>query len=234
MSLNLDLNGTSSSGENSTAVFTEQVAVQLMPNAVFTSDNGQNRGDLITISLPVGYATSEMLFLSQSGLSIALANGVNVSFDSGILKLDGANKDPAVWQSLLREVYYNNTSDAPANSSRVIEVKALDRTTNDLNTVTVNVTPVNDAPVVAKAVADQSSAEDTAWSFVVPAGTFSDVDGETLTYSGSGPIWVRFDAATQTFSGTPPKDFNGKVSLTVTASDGKLSVSDSFDLTITP
>ncbi|MFC3616086.1 tandem-95 repeat protein, partial [Lutimaribacter marinistellae] len=35
--------------------------------------------------------------------------------------------------------------------------------------------PVNDAPVVDAALADQSSDEDTAFSFTVPAGTFSDV-----------------------------------------------------------
>ncbi|WP_147021739.1 tandem-95 repeat protein, partial [Microvirga aerophila] len=90
------------------------------------------------------------------------------------------------------------------------------------------------------AVADQSSAEDAAWSFVVSPGTFSDVDGDALTLSarlgngGALPTWLSFNAATQTFSGTPPKDFNGDIELTVTASDGTLSASDTFKLTITP
>jgi len=105
--------------------------------------------------------------------------------------------------------------------------------------VNVTVTAVNDAPVVAVAIADQSSAEDTAWSYQVPAGTFSDVDGDTLTYSaslGDGsalPGWLTFTAATQTFSGTPPLNVAGDISLTVTASDGSLSASYTFVLTVT-
>ena len=39
---------------------------------------------------------------------------------------------------------------------------------------------------------------------------------------------------TQTFSGTPPQDFNGTLDITVTASDGSHSASDTFTLIITP
>ena len=100
-------------------------------------------------------------------------------------------------------------------------------------------TAVNDAPVVAVAIADQSNARGVVWSYQVPAGTFSDVDGDTLTYSaslGDGsalPDWLTFTAATRTFSGNPPLNFNGNLSLTVTASDGTLIASDTFVLTVT-
>jgi Ca2+-binding RTX toxin-like protein len=98
---------------------------------------------------------------------------------------------------------------------------------------------INHAPTVAAAIADQSSAEDALWSFTLPAGTFADVDGNALTYSatlGSGaalPSWLSFNAATKTFSGTPPANFNGAIDLKVTVSDGSLSVSDTFTLTVT-
>ena len=67
----------------------------------------------------------------------------------------------------------------------------------------------NHAPELAQPVPDQSSAEDQAWSFQLPANTFSDADGDALTYSaslGNGsalPSWLTFNAATRTFSGTP-------------------------------
>jgi hypothetical protein len=48
------------------------------------------------------------------------------------------------------------------------------------------------------------------------------------------PSWLSFTAATRTFSGTPPLDFAGNINLTVTASDGSLSVADTFALTVTP
>ncbi|HJQ18381.1 MAG TPA: VCBS domain-containing protein [Allosphingosinicella sp.] len=98
----------------------------------------------------------------------------------------------------------------------------------------------NSAPVVASAIADQHSSEDQAWSFQVPAQSFSDVDGDALNYtamlSNGDPLpnWLSFDAATRTFSGLPPLNYNGSLDLKVTANDGALSVSDNFRLTIDP
>jgi Ca2+-binding RTX toxin-like protein len=100
--------------------------------------------------------------------------------------------------------------------------------------------PTNHPPFLASAIPHQSSPEDAAWSFTLPANTFTDIDGDTLTYSASLfggsalPQWLAFDAATQTFSATPPSNFNGSLDLQVTASDGSLSASDTFGLTITP
>lgn len=107
-------------------------------------------------------------------------------------------------------------------------------------TVSLNVRSVNDAPVLAVPIADQTSPEDDAWTFVVPAGTFTDIDTPVLTLSatlddGSPlPSWLSFDPATRTFSGTPPQDFNGSYDITVTASDGVNTVSDTFELDLTP
>ncbi len=106
--------------------------------------------------------------------------------------------------------------------------------------VTVTITGENDAPVVLAAMADQEAVGDQAWSFQLPAGSFSDVDSAGLTYSatladGSAlPDWLSFDAATRSFAGTPPRSFGGVVALKVTASDGELSASDSFDLVVQP
>jgi Ca2+-binding RTX toxin-like protein len=100
--------------------------------------------------------------------------------------------------------------------------------------------PVPHAPTVVQAIADQTSAEDGTWTFQVPSSAFGDADGDVLSYSaklanGSGlPSWLTFSPATRSFSGTPPVDFNGVIALVVTASDGALSVSDTFKLTVTP
>ncbi|WP_105439700.1 DUF5801 repeats-in-toxin domain-containing protein [Neorhizobium sp. T25_13] len=105
--------------------------------------------------------------------------------------------------------------------------------------VNVQLTNVNEAPVLAQPIADQSIAEEGTISFQVPGGTFSDVDS-VLTYSatlGDGsalPTWLHFDAGTGTFSGTPDLNWNGAIGVKVTASDGSLSASDTFTLTVTP
>ncbi|WP_299775169.1 tandem-95 repeat protein [uncultured Tateyamaria sp.] len=107
-------------------------------------------------------------------------------------------------------------------------------------TVSIIVHGTNDAPVVALVLPDQASAEDEAVSFMLPANAFTDVDGDALTLSATLvggaalPDWLVFDAASGSFSGTPPQDYTGQVSVTVTASDGSLSASDTFALEITP
>ncbi len=87
-------------------------------------------------------------------------------------------------------------------------------------------------------LSDVSSAEDVAVSYTIPTGRFTDVDGNTLTYSatladGSPlPSWLTLTGTK--FAGTPPLNFNGAIDILVTASDGSLSASDVFTLTITP
>ncbi|MEI7344176.1 Ig-like domain-containing protein, partial [Pectobacterium brasiliense] len=49
----------------------------------------------------------------------------------------------------------------------------------------LTVTNVNDAPVVGSPIPPQSVAQDGGLNFTVPAGTFSDPDGDTLTLSAT-------------------------------------------------
>jgi VCBS repeat-containing protein len=103
-------------------------------------------------------------------------------------------------------------------------------------TVVVNVTvgAVNDAPVVAAALVDQTGTEDTVFTFPVPAGTFTDVDNATLTLSlgEDAPSWLSINSA-GVISGTPPLNFNGTVLVTVIATDASgLTATDSFDIAV--
>uniref|UniRef100_UPI003BB6C242 VCBS domain-containing protein n=3 Tax=unclassified Endozoicomonas TaxID=2644528 RepID=UPI003BB6C242 len=109
----------------------------------------------------------------------------------------------------------------------------------DSSTLTITVTGNNDGPVLNAALADQSADQDDAFSYQLPADSFTDLDGDTLSYSatladGSAlPAWLSFDAASTTFSGTPASRDVGSLSVTVTASDGVASTSDNFTLDIT-
>jgi hypothetical protein len=133
---------------------------------------------------------------------------------------------------------FSGTPPQDFNGSLSLKVTASDNAASVSSLFTLTIAPVNDAPIVARAISDQTSAENTAWSFVVPAGTFSDVDGNALTFTATLndgaalPSWLSFTPATLTFAGTPPKDFAGNLSLKVAASDGTASVSDTFVLSI--
>jgi Ca2+-binding RTX toxin-like protein len=120
-----------------------------------------------------------------------------------------------------------------------LKVTASDGTQSKSDTFTLEITPVNDKPVVATPIANQSIVEDQSWTFQVPAEAFKDVDSNlaykaTLASGAALPSWLSFHETTRTFSGTPPLNFNGSLDLTVTAGDGSLSVSDTFTLNITP
>ena len=167
-----------------------------------------------------------------------------------IVNLTAAATAEAV-SALIQNLTYMNTSDNPI-VTRVLTVQVEDGdggiSSLSLDTVSsnrggiwaVSVNPQNDAPVLALPLTDQTSAEDQSVSFVLPASSFTDVDGDALTLSanlaggGALPSWLSFNSSTRTFSGTPPLNFNGVLQIVVTASDGALSASDQFALTISP
>ncbi|MEQ1956581.1 DUF4082 domain-containing protein [Mesorhizobium yinganensis] len=108
------------------------------------------------------------------------------------------------------------------------------------NTLTISILGANDAPTLAVQTANQNAFVNSAFSLALPAGTFADVDGDSLTYSarltdGSLlPPWLSFDAATRTLSGTPAAGDMGTFDVKVTAIDpGNLAVSETFTMTVT-
>jgi Ca2+-binding RTX toxin-like protein len=75
------------------------------------------------------------------------------------------------------------------------------------NTFQLKVVNTNDAPILAKSIADQTINEDSLFDFTIDGDTFSDVDaGDSLSYvaslaDGSDlPEWLTFDAENLTFS----------------------------------
>jgi len=108
----------------------------------------------------------------------------------------------------------------------------------DSATVTVTVTPVNDAPV---AVDDAyTTDEDTALVVAAPGmlGNDSDADGDTLTVTdvtdpSHGMVVINGDGGTITY--TPTENYNGADSFTYTASDGNGGfASATVMVTVTP
>ena len=105
--------------------------------------------------------------------------------------------------------------------------------------MTLNIAAVNDAPTLITPLADANASTGIAFSYAIPAGSFSDVDGGALTYSmtllsGSAlPSWLAFDAVTRTVSGTPADSAVGVLALQATARDASsASVTDSFNITV--
>jgi Ca2+-binding RTX toxin-like protein len=208
--------------------FTQAISAQIfqMPNAVPMLAN-----PLADQSLPEDTAFS----YQAPANAFTDADGDALSY-SATLQDDGPLPAWLAFNPVTRT--FSGTPPANFNGAVEIKVTASDGRAETSDIFTLTITPVNDAPVLASLIANQSSPEDQAWSFQLPANSFSDIDGDALSYSAARangaalPGWLHFDAATRTFSGTPPANFNGTLNLKVTASDGPLSASDSFTLTI--
>ncbi len=107
-------------------------------------------------------------------------------------------------------------------------------------TMTIDVTAANDAPTVANGIPDQAARPGTAFRYRLPANTFSDVDGDTLTYvaeqddGNALPAWLGFDhePLLLQFWGTPWARDAGTVSVKLTASDSGSSAEDTFDIVV--
>ena len=120
---------------------------------------------------------------------------------------------------------FTYTPTANASGTDSFTYDATDGPSSDTATVTITVTPVNDAPL---ALADSyGTTEDTALTVPAPGvlGNDLDIDSGTLTASlvtgpTSGSVTLNADGS---FTYTPAADFNGPVSFTYQASDGSLT-----------
>ncbi|EFO32557.1 putative large exoprotein involved in heme utilization or adhesion [Roseibium sp. TrichSKD4] len=101
-----------------------------------------------------------------------------------------------------------------------------------------SVTPENDAPCVDNSLDDVLFDIERPFSYELPENTFSDVDGDELSFSavlsdGSElPSWISIDSETGVFSGLPPVGFAGMLDISVIASDGMQSAQTPLKLEI--
>ncbi len=103
----------------------------------------------------------------------------------------------------------------------------------------IEVVFTNEAPVVDNPIANQVALEDQLFEFVFDENTFSDPNGDAITYSASLsdnsalPSWLSFDATLRKFSGTPLQSDVGTINIKVSATDAASATgSDEFELEV--
>jgi hypothetical protein len=88
----------------------------------------------------------------------------------------------------------------------------------------------NNPPIITEEISDQNVIVNSEFTLNIE-NNFTDSDGDQLTYTVANlPTWLTFNGETRTFSGIPTE--LGNVAITVTVSDGKDQVSDTFNLNI--
>ncbi len=145
----IDLND-NSTGDDSTVSFTEGDEVILAADdSIISEPDGDNMNQLVI-----------QLTNSQDGIAenITLAGGsgvrgsITVTYDdSGTQITMRGTAAPADYKLFLRELQYNNTSDGPDETDRVITVQGrdIDGNTGEISTITVAITSVNDELILS-------------------------------------------------------------------------------------
>lgn len=143
-----------------------------------------------------------------------------LSFDAATLTFSGT---PSNWDVATLKVSVTATDTGGLSASSIFMLDVIN---------------VNDAPIIANPIAEQHFDRERRFSLVIPANTFDDWDivhGDLLTYSAtladghSLPDWLKFDAATCTFSGKAKGDDSYDIRLTAT-DRARASVSQVFSL----
>nr|BAT25795.1 hypothetical protein [Aureimonas altamirensis] len=135
---------------------------------------------------------------------------------------------------------FESPGDTDTDRTYSVVVMATDAAGNSATqTISVQLTNVNEAPVLAHALSDQTAIIGQAFEFTVPSNTFGDPDaGTTLYYSaalvdGSPlPAWLTFNSLTGVFHADSVGGSTGAIDIKVTASDGSLTVADTFSLSL--
>ncbi|CAN7740190.1 DUF4082 domain-containing protein [Rhizobium leguminosarum] len=191
---------------------------------VLTNDTDPDAGDTKTVTAVVFGATSGTLGSALNGTYGSLVLNASGTYSYAV------NESNAAVQALRQST--NTLSDVFSYTMR--DSAGATATAN----LTVTVHGANDAPVLAVQTTTQNATTGSAFSFVLPTTTFTDVDsGETLAYSATAadgtalPSWLSFSASTRTFSGTPTA--GGTYGIKVTATDlGGLAANESFNIAV--
>lgn len=221
-SLNVDVTATDSSGLSVSDIFAVTIVAGTSAPVVTVPTPSQTWKEGQVISLALASNTFTDPQGEKLTYSATLANG----------------------QALPAWLKFNAASDSfsgtPPNMAEVLSIKVTATDTGGLSVSDTFAATVLATPAVMMQTPSQSWTEGKAFSLTLPAGTFTDPQGETLTYKATQangqplPGWLQFNAATETFSGTAPNAAQA-VNIQVTATDSSgLNASEGFTAVVQP
>ena len=173
-----------------TATFTENgaaVAIADVDSSIFDSSSATIVSGTVTLT---NFQTGDQLLVNgSSGGSGALPGGISWTRSGAngeIITLSGTAAK-AQYADAVELIAFNNTSDNPSTTARIVSVTVNDGSTvSNTAIATINVTAVNDAPVVDLNAGGAGQDVTTAFTeqtpvLIAPVGTLTDVDSATLT-----------------------------------------------------
>ena len=180
----------------------------ISPLATVTDvDSPDFNGGSLTVSFTANGTTTDQLSIQNQGTGFGQigVSGNNVTFGGVsigtfiggtngsdlVVSLNGSAATPAAVQALADHILYSNTSDAPSILARTVTFAVNDGDgATGFASATINVTAVNDAPVVVSG-ATLNYTENGAAAAISPAATVTDVDSSDFN---GGSLTVSFSA----------------------------------------
>ncbi|MCK0129260.1 Ig-like domain-containing protein [Erythrobacter sp. F6033] len=213
--------------------------ISIADTDAFVSDTDDVNMESGRITLTNAMPGDELLVNGSNAATGTLPGGITYTNNGTEITLTGSASE-ADYAAAIQAIEFNNTSDTPDTTPRTIEVTVNDGQ-SDSNTAisTINVVPVDDAPV-AGALPPQTNVDADSGVSVDVSGAFSDPEGGALTFSATGlPTGLTINAMTGEITGTIDNSASqggtgGVYNVVVTASDpGGLSVDQDFTWTVT-
>ena len=248
----LSLTTVSTPGTGTVSINLDGVSVDYTPSADFNgtevitytvSDGTDTATGTLTVTVtpvndaPVAVADTATVLEDSATTSIdVIANDTDVDLGN-ILSLTTVSTPGTGTVSInLDGVSVDYTPSADFNGTEVITYTVSDGTDTATGTLTVTVTPVNDAP---EAIADTATvSEDSATTSIDVIANDTDVDlGNILSLTtvstpGTGTVSINLDGVSVDY--TPSADFNGTEVITYTVSDGTDTATGTLTVTVTP
>ncbi|WP_395021712.1 Ig-like domain-containing protein [Dongia sp.] len=192
-----DLNGGSYGSDHEVFFQEDNGAIQIASSATITDDTGK------LLQMTVGLSSRpdgalETLSLNSAAETARSNAGITIINVNGVITLSSATPvDASVYQTILRGIVYNNTSDNPNTSDRTVTVTVKDEgnLVSTSHTISVDVDPTNDAPTAT----------------ITPL-TYNAVEQTSLVLSGTGLSIGDVDSK------------NGVMTLTLKVGEGELNI----------
>ncbi|BAY76729.1 hemolysin-type calcium-binding region [Nostoc linckia NIES-25] len=204
---------------NTPLAYTEKDAATAIDSGLTVTDADSINLSGATISITSGFVAAEdtLAFIAQ--------NGISGSYSNGVLTLTGS-ASVADYQTALRSITYQNSSDNPSTTTRTISFVVNDGSLNSTTaTRNINITAVNDAPVVTPTNTPLTYTENDAATAIDSGFTVTDVDSNNLN-SATISITSGFVAAEDTLAFIAQNGISGSYSNGVLTLTGTASVAD--------
>lgn len=213
-------------GEQATAT----VAFQLKRAGQANNSNTWANGTSVAIAAaPVADAQGSASSGSTTATTLAnwttAGNGATVDAAPVTITLDVAEESTAGPHSLTLHYVASGTGNTAAVTERPDDLGLTWTTLESDDAACSPPPPVNQAPVVSAQAADANGNEG---STLTTTGAFSDPDGDPLTVTKTAGVGTVTDNGDGSFSWSLPTTDDGAGSVTVQASDGDLSVTQTF------